>query len=595
MIILLLGEYSLMETNPVYQLIPNPTDNERHEMTMKAFINEGRAYDYECVTELLSPPPDILNFGVPGEYKGIKIGIIGGGLAGLSAAFELRKLGFDITIFEAYKDHIGGRVYTHYFDKDKRLYGELGAMRFPAGHETTWHYINLFKLNTSPFIQYNPNTFAYIRGVRVKNTSSNITQKVYPLFSMTQAEQNTPWPELYNQVSQVILNSIPLNIRNELLQLLPEYSSQFKQWTRFSSRQVMYSYGLSSGAVDLITSMLPMVNAVLYNGYGEELIEQYELSFKNLYQLDGGTANLPLAFYNSLTSKDPKEYYNIPQNLLGTFTWKSGQWVTGIYKSDLNGKIILRSTDTFERIGVDESFDYVICALPLSELRKIDIKPSFRAKKMQAIKQIDYLDAQKTLFLCKDAFWEKGNTSEEINGGVSITDLLIQSIVYPSNTKHPSSNPIHNAHGESKSLMYTSRKPGVIIASYNLELDSVRLGTMNEEERFVLIKRQIEEVHGLPKGYLDDIIIDTKTIEWNSEFWFSGAFARFFPGQRIEFFYELSIPEYDNRVFFAGEHTSSNHAWMQGALYSGKSAANRIVYCIKHPYERKVPSTNQIL
>ncbi|CAG8774479.1 9098_t:CDS:1, partial [Racocetra fulgida] len=40
----------------------------------------------------------------------------------------------DITILE-YQDRIGGRVYTHYFtddpDDERRLYGELGAMRLP--------------------------------------------------------------------------------------------------------------------------------------------------------------------------------------------------------------------------------------------------------------------------------------------------------------------------------------------------------------------------------------------------------------------------------------------------------------------------------
>lgn len=341
-------------------------------------------------------------------------------------------------------------------------------------------------------------------------------------------------------------------------------------------------YGLSSAAVELITCMLPMVNAVLYNSYGEEFMEYYGLNFQNLYQINGGTINLPLSFYNSLTSQNPKEYAYIPSNLLGKFTWKSGHWVTGIFKSDSDGKIVLRYTDTFERTSSDETFDYVICALPLSELRKIDIRPPFRAKKMQAIKEINYLDAQKTIFLCNDSFWEKENAPYKINGGTSITDLLIQSIFYPSATDNSAPDLTVGIDTHNKSLIHPSKKPGVFIASYNLSLDAVRLGTMNDKERLVLIKRQVEKVHGLTPGFLNDIVVDSKTIDWNSEFWFSGAFARFFPGQRTEFFYELSIPEYDNRVFFAGEHTSVSHAWMQGALYSGKLTANKIAYYLKH-------------
>jgi monoamine oxidase len=95
----------------------------------------------------------------------------------MSAAFELRKLGYVITIFDPITERIGGRVYTYYFDKEKRFHGELGAMRIPVSHETTWHYINLFNLNTQPFIQSDPNTFTYVRDTRVRNDpkGENIT------------------------------------------------------------------------------------------------------------------------------------------------------------------------------------------------------------------------------------------------------------------------------------------------------------------------------------------------------------------------------------------------------------------------------------
>lgn len=564
-----------METhNLISQPLCSLTDQERHDMTMNALITAGRPYDYESIVNLLSPPPDITNFGTSPQFKNIKVGIIGGGLAGLSAAFELRKLGFDITVFEAHKDRIGGRINTYYFNNDSSLYGELGAMRIPASHETVWHYIKLFNLHTAPFIQASPNALAYIRGVRTKNTPSNIMQNIYPKFQLTYTEYNTPWPELYKQVSRAALSSIPPFVRPELLQVLPKYSPQFEKFTLVSERRVLESYGLKSGAINLITNLLPGVNAELNSGYEEELIEDYALNLTNLYQIIGGMVNLPLAFYKALTSQYPKEYRSIPQNLLGNFTWKSGHWITGIYKSDSGEKLILKSTDTFEDAGVNETFDYVICTIPLSELRKIDIKPLFRSKKMQAIKEINYIDAQKTLFLCKEPFWEKGNASERIVGGSSVTDLLIESIVYPSSTACPASDAVANDSN--------FNKPSVFIASYNADLDAVRLGTMDEEERFALIKRQVEEVHGLPKGYLNSIAADFKTVDWNREIRFSGAYARFLPEQRKDFFYELSIPEYNNRVFFAGEHTSPNHAWMQGALHSGMLAANNIVY-----YHRK--------
>lgn len=147
----------------------NPTNNDRYYLARLAFEQRKRPEDFENVMRLMAPPPDIRNLGYPGQFKGVRVGVIGAGLAGLSAAFELRKLGFDITIFEAMEDRVGGRVYTYYFDEAKMLYGELGPMRIPVTHETTWHYINLFKLPTRPFIQVNENAIIYIRGARARN------------------------------------------------------------------------------------------------------------------------------------------------------------------------------------------------------------------------------------------------------------------------------------------------------------------------------------------------------------------------------------------------------------------------------------------
>jgi monoamine oxidase len=52
----------------------------------------------------------------------------------------------------------------------------------------------------------------------------------------------------------------------------------------------------------------------------------------------------------------------------------------------------------------------------------------------------------------------------------------------------------------------------------------------------------------------------------------------FLPGQKSDFLYVSSTPEYDNRVFFAGEHTSTKNGWIQGALQSGMRAANSLAY-----------------
>ena len=74
---------------------------------------------------------------------------------------------------------------------------------------------------------------------------------------------------------------------------------------------------------------------------------------------------------------------------------------------------------------------------------------------------------------------------------------------------------------------------------------------------------------------------DYKTINWNNDEYALGAFAWYAPGQNQLFAYHSYLPEFNNKVFFAGEHISPYHAWMQGALQTGMVAANNIAYMLK--------------
>jgi monoamine oxidase len=107
---------------------------------------------------------------------------------------------------------------------------------------------------------------------------------------------------------------------------------------------------------------------------------------------------------------------------------------------------------------------------------------------------------------------------------------------------------------------------------------------MNENDRLQEIKREIEMVHGLPQGYLDGIVTDNITINWNEEPWFRGALCMYTPEQKRLFSVASANPEYNNRVFFAGEHVSAKHRWMQGALKSGMEAANELAGAFKIKY-----------
>ena len=540
----------------------NPTDEKRHDILKKELKRFGRLGDFNHIINLLSPPKDITSYAPLGSLKGVKVGILGGGSSGLAAAFELRKLGADITIYEASSDRIGGRVYTYYFDENKKHYGELGAMRVPVSHETTWSYINLFNLETFPFIQNNPNTFLWIRGNRTRNTASNIEKYIYPLFNLSGIERSTPWDTLATYISNYFIKTLPIKERTENLKILKSYSPLYNKYSTLGVRRSLNYLNLSEGAIELISSIDPFLGAFFYYANGEVMQENYCLAFTNLYRIKGGMVNLPLSFYNSLMSGSPKEYKNIPQEALGKCEFKAGHRVTGIYKTHEKNKVLIEYKNNCDTGYGFKSFDYVISTLPFSVLREIKLNPIFSPKKMQAIREVTYIDSHKIYFYCKKRFWEEEMPYGGIKGGISYTDEAIQTIAYPSDHIYDKS--------------YSLDEPGVLLASYNLGLDSTRVGNMVESNKIDFVKRSVERVHGLPYGFLDDLVTGYKSFNWNEAPDFKGAFCTMSPYQKQLFSYDMLKPEYDERIFFAGEHISATHSWLQGALYTAKTAANAI-------------------
>ena len=567
----------------------NPTNVQRHMLVRYALLLRGRLEDFQHILELTAPPRDITDIVKPGELSGIRIGIIGAGLSGLASAFELRKTGADVTVFEAEEKRIGGRVYTYYFDQGKRLYGELGAMRIPASHETVWHYINLFKLPTRPFIQTNTNAFIYLKHTRVRNDAKgrNVMNYIYPKYSLTKKERNTPWQQLaYYGLESPLLPATP-GQRSELLQVKPYYNTYNTYWDCHSNRTIMESLGLSQGAIELIANLSPLAGQNLYNSYIEIAQANYPVNLTFLYEIPGGSSKLPYSLYESLVSHNQIRYYpEIPPELLGKAAVKTGSWVTGIYRDGVAGKVVLAYGSRNTTKPQYEAFDYVICAIPFSALRTVDINPLFSNLKMQAIREVNYIAAQKTLMLCNRRFWEEEGPYGQIIGGGSITDLPITTLWYPSDhsrycEKNSDCIPFGFPYDkvtipQQVGQKYLSSQPGVMIASYNYNLDAVRLSNMAPEQRREEIKREVEEVHGLPVGYLDDIAGDFKTIDWNNHPWSRGALPFYAPGQKRLFSYTMALPEYDNRVLMAGDHISAAHRWMQGALQSGMTAANQL-------------------
>ncbi|AKL95649.1 monoamine oxidase [Clostridium aceticum] len=567
----------------------NPTTEERYAMVRFALEMENRPEDFGNVISLLNPPPDITTIRPPGSCKPIKVAVLGGGAAGLSAAFELRKLGVHTTIFEAQEDRIGGRIYTYYFDKEKQFYGELGAMRFPASHNVMWHYMNLFKLDSRPFIQTNENAFIYVRGVRVRNDPDGrgVQRCIYPKFDMTQQERQLSWQQLEGIAFEEPLLAIPPEIRKEILQIKPFYSPQINIADFFNIRQSMEKAGLSDGAIAMLSNVNPSTGGFLYKSFFEILMEIYGVNFSFMYEIPGGMAKFSEAFQSSLLEDCPEDHYsNISPDDLGRVDFKLGHKIMALSQCKPDGSVTVQYQVKNSPSIQQEDFDFVICTLPFSSLRQVKLEPLFSSNKMQAIRILSYIDAQKTACFLKNRFWEM--EPKQIIGGSSSTDLPINSIWYPSNDAHRLQEEFRNTSKKSYHDDYcyqwgtssdSSKIPGVLLASYNWGQDAERLGSIPEPFRIYYIKRQVEEVHGLYPGSLDPLLIDHKTVHWNTEPWFWGAYSFYSPSEHRLFSQVAITPEYNNRVFFAGEHVSVSRAWIQGSLQTGMMAANAVAKC----------------
>ena len=83
--------------------------------------------------EILDTVSEGLDGGSPGRKHVV---VIGAGLAGLVAAFELKRQGHRVTVLEA-QNRVGGRIYTLRAPFAPGLYAEAGGMRIPRAHDLT--------------------------------------------------------------------------------------------------------------------------------------------------------------------------------------------------------------------------------------------------------------------------------------------------------------------------------------------------------------------------------------------------------------------------------------------------------------------------
>jgi monoamine oxidase len=118
----------------------------RRQFLLRSTLAIAATVTYDRVQAQKPNSPGALPKGLPRR----KVIVVGAGISGLVAAYELTAVGHDVTILEARK-RIGGRVLTvrGAFPGEDLL--ELGAARIPPNHHLTLGYVKHFGLRLSQF------------------------------------------------------------------------------------------------------------------------------------------------------------------------------------------------------------------------------------------------------------------------------------------------------------------------------------------------------------------------------------------------------------------------------------------------------------
>jgi len=471
--------------------------------------------------------------------------IVGAGLAGLCAAYLLQNKGWTYTILEAEPHHVGGRVRT--MPIGDGLHWEAGAMRIPKNHDITHKYIGLFsELKLRDFVMFNPKTLLFARG---KRASSENDGEIKKLFALTWDEAGLSADDLWNLSVKNIAKGtaaggLSRREQEELSTANTFTSPKLIDFDRLSLRQLIRAarlgnkQPLSDEAVEYL--LFSYGNLTIQHGASTEFLreELNDVWVPGFSEIIGGNGQFPKAFLDRLNSKP-----------------KMGCEVTGLYQDKQRGRV--RAVYRAGNDVASEEGDFLLCTVPFPILAQLQVDPPFSHEKQRAIVEMGYDSGTKVALLTKNRFWEK---KDGIYGGVSTTDLMTGAIVYPSD----------NAADRDPAV---SDRPGVFLPCYTWGQDARRLGAMPASERVDFVIRQVSQVH--PELGENGMILDRNTWAWDTYRWCGGAFAFYHPGQFARMHHH--VVKNEDRIYFAGEHCSHSHSWMQGALESAENAVGKLV------------------
>ena len=440
--------------------------------------------------------------------------VIGAGLSGLAAAWELEAAGHEVTVLEA-RSRPGGRIETLRDAFAGDLYAEAGAMYF---HEKTY-----------------PEALRYIHALGLERTS--VPAPAVGLFHLNgkrfSAGPDVEWPyDLREEerglgpfalMKKYLIGPLPTEISSPEAWNQPPLSTLDEQ----SLAEYMREQGASPGALKLIADIFAAFGPADRTSTLSAALTQVALFFLgDPFVLTGGNDHLPRAMADQLNA-------NV----------RYGVEVTSLQGT--GDSVEVRA----ERAGQGETYeaDRAICTVPLGVLGDLTIEPKIPAEKRSAIQQMPYTGATRTFVQVGRAFWR-----DEAVSGSAFTDLSIEAIYRQpfGDVPEPDDRAILDGYAKDEVASRQAGRP--------------------EEKVIRQVLKHMEKVHPGLREHVEGTALKA----WENDPYAQGHWSWPGPGDVTGHLEALREPH--GRIHFAGEHTSVLRATMEGALRSGIRAATEV-------------------